>query len=322
MTKTKVGVLRGGPSSEYEVSLNTGESVLSSLNPEKYQGVDIFLDRQGVWHVGGIPKAPKQALAGIDVVWNALHGEYGEDGKVQKILEDFGVPYTGSKVIPSAIAINKEMTKKSLANAGIKLAHHTVIRRTDPLADNPYELFKIISIPAVIKPNGAGSSVGISIVKAFSDLPPALVRAFAVDDVIIIEEYVSGREATCGVVEHFRGQNIYALPTIEIVPPVKSFFDYDAKYGGGSQEICPSNFPDDVKKEIERLAILVHRTLGLSHYSRSDFIVHPKRGIYFLEVNTLPGLTKESLIPKAVRAVGSSLPEFLDHIITIAINEK
>ena len=318
MTKTKVGVLRGGPSSEYEVSLNTGDSVLSSLNQEKYQPVDIFIDKKGVWHVSGIPRDPRKALAGIDVAFNALHGEYGEDGKVQKILESLGVPYTGSRVMPSAIAMNKAMTKKSLEGFGIKLAHHKVIRRDDPLAENYYELFKIIPMPSVVKPNSAGSSVGVSIVRAFNDLPLALVKAFAVDDAVIIEEFIGGREATCGVVENFRGQDIYALPTIEIVPPPKSFFDYDAKYGGGSQEICPSNFPIEIKKEIERLAVLVHKTLGLSHYSRSDFMVHPKRGIYFLEVNTLPGLTKESLIPKSIRAIGSDLPEFLDHIITIA----
>ena len=322
MTKTKVAVLRGGPSREYEVSLKTGESVLSSLNPEKYQAVDIFIDRQGVWHVAGIPKDPKKALADIDVVFNALHGEYGEDGKVQKILEDIGIPYTGSGVVPSAIAMNKAMTKKSLADSGIKFAHHKIVLSEDELAGNPSELFKLIPMPSVVKPLGSGSSVGVTIVRTFKDLPAALAKGFAAGDSVIIEEYIPGREATCGVIEGFRGQDIYALPPVEIVPPPKSFFDYEAKYGGGSQEICPSNFPDDVKKEIERLAILVHKTLNLSHYSRSDFIVHPKRGIYFLEVNTLPGLTKESLLPKAVRAVGSSLPKFLDHVITIAINEK
>ncbi len=147
MTKTKVGVLRGGPSSEYEVSLNTGDSVLSSLNPEKYQPVDIFIDKKGVWHVSGIPRDPRKALAGIDIVFNALHGEYGEDGKVQTILESLGVPYTGSSVVPSAIAMNKATTKETLAKFGVKLAHHKVIRRDDPLADNPYELFKIIPMP-------------------------------------------------------------------------------------------------------------------------------------------------------------------------------
>lgn len=323
MTKTKVAVLRGGPSREYEVSLSTGDSVLSSLDREKYQPIDIFIDKSGLWHVAGVPKEPKAALANVDVVFNALHGGYGEDGKVQTILEHLGLPYTGSGVVPSAIAMNKTMTKKFLADSGIKLAHHKVIRRDDELAGNPYELFKVIPHPSVVKPNGSGSSVGVTIVRSFADLESALLKAFDSDDSIIIEEYIAGREATCGVVEGFRAQKYYALPTIEIVPAqTHDFFSYDAKYGGASQEICPSNFPEEIKKEIERLAVLVHRTLGLSHYSRSDFIVHPKRGIYFLEVNTLPGLTKESLIPKAVRAVGSELPEFLDHVITIARNEK
>lgn len=322
MTKTKVAVLRGGPSSEYEVSLNTGESVLSSLDKEKYEPVDIFINKDGLWHLGGVPKKPETALLGVHVVWNALHGQYGEDGKAQEILEDIGVSYTGSGVAASALSMDKVATKKALAEVDVKLAGHKVFKKGDALVSNPSELFKIISNPSVVKPAASGSSVGVSIVRTFFDLPAALAAAFAVADVIMIEEYIEGREATVGVVEKFRGEDIYALPAIEIIPPPSDFFSYQAKYGGGSQEICPSNFPDDIKKELARLAIEIHKTLGLSHYSRSDFIVHPKRGIYFLEVNTLPGLTKESLIPKAIRAVGSSLPEFLDHVITIALAEK
>jgi D-alanine-D-alanine ligase len=323
MIKTRVAVLRGGPSSEYEVSIDTGESVISALDPEKYQAVDVFIDRQGVWHVGGIPKQPKAALSGIDIVWNALHGEYGEDGKVQMLLENLGVPYTGSRAVPSAIAMNKALTKKSLVDSGVKCVQYRLLKKDDPLAGDPHGLFKIIPIPSVVKPVSAGSSVGVSIVRSFADIPAALAKAFDVDDDILIEEYISGKEATCGVVEDFRGEDIYALPPIEIIPAdIHGFFSYDAKYGGGTREVCPCDLPEDVKREIERQAALVHRTLGLSHYSRSDFIVHPKRGIYFLEANTLPGLTKESLMPKALRAVGSDLSEFLDHVITIARKGK
>ena len=320
MTKTKVAVLRGGPSSEYEVSLQSGESVLSSLNTEKYDTVDIFIDKNGVWHAHGIPKEPKKALAGADVVFNALHGEYGEDGKVQMILERLGVPYTGSGVMQSAMAMNKAVTKKNLSHTGIKFAHHIIVTKD---LERPEEIFKIISVPSVVKPLAAGSSVGVSIVRPFADLPSALDKVFAIADSAIIEEYIAGREATCGVVERFRGKNIYALPPIEIIPaPTQDFFNYDAKYNGASTEICPSSFSEEIKKEIERLAVLVHKTLDLSHYSRSDFIVSPSRGIYFLEVNTLPGLTKESLIPKAVSAIGCGLPEFLDHVVTIAREGK
>ena len=139
----------------------------------------------------------------------------------------------------------------------------------------------------------------------------------------MIEEYVGGREATCGVIEHFRGKDFYALPPVEIIPSfTQDFFSYDAKYGGSSKEICPSSFSHEIKREIEEAAARIHEILGLSHYSRSDFIIHPKRGVYFLEVNTLPGLTKESLFPKSLSAIGSTMSEFVDHIIGIAINEK
>ena len=136
----------------------------------------------------------------------------------------------------------------------------------------------------------------------------------------MVEENIKGREATCGVVDKFRGNDFYSLLPIEIIKPEKSdFFDYEAKYCGGSQEICPGNFSRDEKEAIQELAVAAHKVLGLRHYSRSDFIISPGRGIYILEVNTLPGLTAESLLPKSLQAVGCSLPDFLDHLITLAL---
>jgi D-alanine-D-alanine ligase len=128
------------------------------------------------------------------------------------------------------------------------------------------------------------------------------------------------KDATCGVVEKFMDEPLKALPPVEIIPPTEAdFFDYQAKYGGQSREICPGNFSNTETAEIQRVAAAAQRTLGLRHYSRSDFIIHPTRGIYFLEVNTLPGLTNESLLPKSIRAAGSTLPEFLDHVLTLAL---
>jgi D-alanine-D-alanine ligase len=171
----------------------------------------------------------------------------------------------------------------------------------------------------VVKPVSAGSSVGITVVRTFFDLESALASALEHSDSVIIEEFIEGREATCGVLDNFRDEKHYALLPVEIIPHKDStFFDYDAKYRGESLEICPGNFDEDTKRIIQEVAQSVHRELGLRHYSRSDFIVHPKRGVFFLEVNTLPGLTSESLLPKSVKAVGSSLPEFLDHVIMMA----
>jgi D-alanine-D-alanine ligase len=322
--KTRVAVLRGGPSSEYEVSLKTGETVLKHL-PPKYEGIDVFISQDGVWHVHGIEKKPAEALKHVDVAFVALHGQYGEDGKVQRILEHMGIPFTGSKAFPSAIAMNKHHAKNSLKHLKdkVKFAWHKTITRDEVNEKGLHIIFREIPHPSIVKPVSAGSSVGITVVKVFFDLEPALEEAFKHSDTAIIEEFIEGREATCGVIDHFRGERHYSLLPIEIIPHKESpFFDYNAKYGGQSQEICPGNFDEQTKKALQEAAAAIHRELGLRHYSRSDFIIHPRRGVYFLEVNTLPGLTSESLIPKSVYAVGSSLPEFLDHVITLAREGK
>ncbi|MFA6095768.1 MAG: D-alanine--D-alanine ligase [Candidatus Paceibacterota bacterium] len=323
LRKIRVGVLRGGPSSEYEVSLKTGEEILRHLPKDKYDPIDIFISREGAWHVNGIERTPYDAVHTMDVIVNAMHGEYGEDGKVQAILDHMKVPYTGSTAFASALAMRKDMAKQALKGTDIKTPYWKTLSREEVSAVNLHELFRTIPHPSVIKPVGAGSSVGVSVVMTFAELAAALEKAFAVGDTAIIEEFVEGREATCGVVDHFRGERTYALLPIEIIPADdRGFFDYAAKYEGKSEEICPGNFDHDTRDELQRLARRVHELLGLRHYSRSDFIIHPKRGIYFLEVNTLPGLTSESLLPKSLRAVGSSLPEFLDHIITLAREKK
>jgi D-alanine-D-alanine ligase len=176
-------------------------------------------------------------------------------------------------------------------------------------------------LPAIVKPASSGSSVGISIVRDHPELLTALIEAAKHGHSILIEELIPGIEATCGVIEGFRGEELYALPPIEIRSK-NSFFDYEAKYQGKSEEIVPATFSDKLKRQIEELSKKIHRALGLRHYSRSDFIIHPRRGIYFLEVNTLPGLTEESLMPKALKAVGSDLSQLAGHLIALASKGK
>ena len=322
--KITVGVLRGGPSSEYEVSIKSGDTVLKNLHPSKYTVRDILIDKDGVWHVNGEVKKPEQALRGVDAVFNALHGEYGEDGQVQRVLEHFGVPYTGSGVFGSALAMNKVLAKRRLITEGIKTPHHTVIRADE--GDVPKQIhnaFRAITFPVIVKPAALGSSVGISIARDFQGFTDAVGKVLIHSPVVLVEEFVKGREATCGVIDNFRDRETYSLLPVEIRPPAhKDFFDYEAKYTGISQEICPGNFSPEEMQEIQKLAILAHKALGLRHYSRSDFIVTPNRGIYYLETNTLPGLTSESLLPKSLRAVGTDLPEFLDHVLTCALEGR
>ncbi len=323
MSKLHVAVLRGGPSSEYDVSLATGATVLEHLPSERYQLIDILIDRAGVWHKNGVPVDPARILSRTDAVWNALHGEWGEDGGVQHLLDSFRVPYNGARTFASAVAMNKDLTKKFLKSSGIKTPYYKVLRRGEQNQQSLQEIWRAIPQPSVVKPLAAGSSVGVSIVRNFDELPEALTRAFRYGDRVLIEEYISGREATCGVVEGWRGEEVYALFPIEIVPSGEAgFFDYQAKYLDDTNCICPGRFSEEEKKEIQAAARLAHTTLNLRHYSRSDFIVSPTRGIYFLEVNTLPGLTSHSLVPKSLAAAGSTISEFLEHVLTLALKER
>ena len=319
--KIRVGVIRGGPSPEYEVSLKTGSDVLKSL-PEKYHPVDIFIDKKGVWHISGIPKTPDKIANHVDVFFNALHGSYGEDGTVQRLLDDLKKPYTGSDAVSSAIGMNKHLSKKKFREHDLRTPHYEVIKQEERGQSKLFGVFATLRKPLVVKPMSAGSSVGVSIVKEWEEFVRAVDIAFQFSNDVIVEEMIEGREATCGVVESAKEKGeAYALLPIEIIKPKENtFFDYDAKYSGKSQEICPGDFSPEETSAIQDFAVRAHKALGLRHYSRSDFIVAPD-SIYILEVNSLPGLTSESLIPKALSAADCGFADFLDHVIVLALRD-
>lgn len=325
VNRIRIGVLRGGPSNEYEISLKTGAAVLAALRDKlshRYDAVDVYVDKEGMWHVNGIAIDPSQSHHHFDMAWNSLHGSYGEDGKLQAFLEAHGIPFSGSGSLASAVGMNKSLSKKVFRDNGIKTPFWKEVRAEvvgEDVSDAAEKLFNNTVLPVVVKPANSGSSVGVSIVRTKADIEPALREALKHGDSVIIEEYIPGAEATCGVIEGYRGKELYALPPIEIRPK-NQFFDYHAKYGGQAEEIIPATFPPDIKEAIETLAKDIHRLLKLKHYSRSDFIIHPKRGIFALETNTLPGMTDGSLFPKALRSVGSSLHEFVDHIIRMELD--
>lgn len=319
MYKTRVGVLRGGPSPEYDVSLKTGQSVLQALSPEKYEVKDILIDKGGAWHLRGLGTEPVRVLDQVDVVFNALHGAYGEDGTLQRFLDTHGARYTGSGALASAVAMNKAMAKDRLKNVPCKCARHAILGERNLVEDDIREIFRTFRLPTVVKPLAGGSSLNTTLARSYAELKHAIATALLDSSQVLIEEYVQGREATVAVAEGFRGESVYAFPPIEILCDTGTFFDYDEKYSGRAREVCPAPFEHAVKDALLHAAKQVHTTLGLQDYSRSDFIV-ARDGIYFLEVNTLPGLTQESLVPKAVQAVGATLPQFLDHLIQRAHN--
>ncbi|MDO8492276.1 MAG: D-alanine--D-alanine ligase [bacterium] len=323
MLRTRVGVLRGGPSSEFDVSLATGKTVLDNLPEDLYQPIDIFIDQKGEWHRRGIPVTPERAVMDIDVIFNALHGQYGEDGKVQQLLDHFKMPYTGSGALASAVGMNKILAKKHFVQKGIKTPYYKVIEMSPNLDEKLVEIFRTFPQPSVIKPYNGGSSLGVTVARNFNEFCQSTANAFHYSPKIIIEEYIDGREGTLGLIENFRQMPIYALLPVEIQPiNGRTFFDYEAKYAGHSNEICPGNFSKGEVEEIIKAVSASHEAIGGRHYSRTDFIIHPRRGIYVLEVNTLPGLTESSLIPKSLQALGIKLSEFLHHIISLAQRKK
>lgn len=325
MVHKTVAVLRGGMGAEHAVSLQSGATILKELSGplhDRFQSRDVFVDRDGVWYVRGVPTAPERALRGVDVVWNALHGEYGEDGTVQRVLERIGVPYTGSRPYAAALSMNKQATKQAVEKAGIKVPYSITLSVSDSLDQEILHTFRNFPMPSVVKPVNAGSSYGVTLARDFFTFQEAVRHAFSFSPLVIIEEYVRGKEATVGVVDRLRNEALYRLPPVEIVVPKGvGIFSYEAKYETPAEERCPGNFSSHESNALQEVAETVHRTLGLRHYSRSDCIVTPQ-GVYFLEVNALPGLTETSLLPKALQSVGVSVPEFIDHVIEIATSRN
>jgi D-alanine-D-alanine ligase len=318
MSKIRVGVVRGGPSSEYAVSLKTGESVLSNLDTEKYSPVDILLTQRGQWYMRGVRTDLVSLAERVDVVWNALHGTFGEDGKAQQLFETFGIPYTGSNMLASAIGMHKGLAKERFAESGLRTPKGIIVENSTELEGTLVGLAQQLHLPVIVKPVSGGSSVATKLVSSFGELRGAIAQASRYGDVLI-EEYIPGTEATVCVVEGSKPGEHMVFQPIEIVPPVNhEFFNYEAKYSGVSEEICPGRFSREVTEALREFALKAHKAIGARHYSRSDFIVSPK-GIYLLEINTLPGLTAESLLPKALRAGNVGLPEFFDHVITLAL---
>lgn len=322
MRGTVVGVLRGGPSKEHEVSLQTGHAILSNLPEERFSTRDIYIDKEGTWHERGRPTMPDRVLNSVDAVLIALHGEYGEDGEVQKLLERYGVPYAGSDPFGSYLAMHKVLAKEKAIEHGFKTPAYRLIEPNTDTEAAAREIIRSFHQPVIVKPLRWGSSVGISIVGGYQPVYAAIESLLEAGcGGVLVEELIRGTEATAGVVEGLRGESLYALPAIEIVPPESDFFSYDAKYSGKSREIVPGRFTKPVHEELMRMARTMHEALGLRHYSRSDFMISQK-GIYFLETNTLPGMTPESLFPKSLAAIGMSFPDFLSHLVDLALTKR
>lgn len=342
----KIVVLAGGMSAERNVSLSTGVMVCQALRERGHQVAfaDMFLgvaETEGDQFTAPIPQeykavSPKEPdLAALrasrrdsspdlfgpgvldlcrqaEMVFLALHGANGEDGRVQAAFDLMGIPYTGSGYLGSAVAMDKNLTKRVVQEAGVRTPSW------QSLTYGPGEvahLAETLAVPCVVKVPRSGSTLGVYLVKERAALAPALTACLGCEGEVIVEDYIQGKELTCAVLED------RALPTVEIIPP--DSYDYESKYQpGATLEICPGRVPAEIEAEIGQMALRVHQTLGLAVYSRSDFILGEDGHPYFLEVNTLPGMTPTSLVPQEAAAVGISYGELCEKILTASCRAR
>jgi D-alanine-D-alanine ligase len=296
MKKKHVAVLMGGFSSERPVSLSSGSACADALEAEGFHVSRVDVGRD----IG-------QVLTELrpDVAFNALHGPFGEDGRIQGVLEYLEIPYTHSGVLSSALAMDKDLAKKIVAGVGVPVAPSRVMNRFD-IAGHPMEP------PYVVKPVNEGSSFGVVIVREGQSHPPQVLQSddWKYGDRVMVERYVAGREFTCAVM----GDR--ALGVCEIIPVGHTFYDYDSKYApGGSKHECPAKLSPNIYQKIERLALEAHEVLGCRGVSRSDFRFDDRlpedEGLIWLELNTQPGMTPTSLVPDIAAAAGIGFGELL-----------
>ena len=292
MKNKRVGVLMGGLSAERPISLKSGKAVLAALKARGYDAVAVDVGRD-------LPAK----LAGIDVAWIALHGQYGEDGCVQGLLEVMGIPYTGSGPAASAAAMDKITTKRLLARTDIPLPGDEVWRSGDPVPRD-------VTLPVVAKFPEGGSTLGLHIVKEAAQLEPALQDLAGLGNEVLLEQFIAGDEITCAVLD---GE---ALPVVGIVPN-EGFFDFEAKYTEGTTryEVPATTVSSDVQEKARRYAATAYRTLGLSGIARADFIVDERGTPWFLEIITIPGMTATSLSPMAASCVGLSFEDLVERLL-------
>jgi len=311
--KMKVAVLMGGKSAEHKISLISGREVVKNLDPKKYDVLPIVVSKDGVnWRIGEGKKNFKFEILNLkfDLAFIAMHGPYGEDGTIQGFLELLGISYTGSGVLASALGMNKIASRRLFEQVGLTVPKYIVLNKKD----DPKIIFRRLKLPVFVKPSNQGSSVGTSFVKNKKSLEKALKLAWEYSAHALVEEYLNGIETTVGVLGNYNPQ---ALPVVEIVPKTE-FFDYKAKYNERlCDEIVPARIGKSLTKKAQQIAIKAYQTLGCWGFGRVDMIIKGQK-IYVLEVNTIPGLTPVSLLPKAAQAAGIPYHRLLDRIIDFA----
>ena len=302
----KVALLAGGSSGEREISLSSGAGAHEALLAAGFK-VDCFdpASKDDILHI---------VNGGYDVAFLCLHGKMGEDGTIQGFLETIGLPYTGSGVFSSAVAMNKAKAKVFYKDAGIPTPPSVIVKKGDLPIEKTVACE--IGVPCVVKPASEGSALGVFIVEKADDLDKFLEAALEIDDTVLVEKYMDGTEVTVAVLGN---EEPFALPIIEIVP-MNEFYDFESKYAeGGSKHICPAPLDQELTELVQKCAIEAHKALDCRGMSRTDLIIDKEGNPWILETNTIPGMTGTSLLPDAARAAGIEFPELCAKLIEYAL---
>jgi D-alanine-D-alanine ligase len=322
-----VGLLLGGASTERAVSKHSAEGVLKALKTLGYNVVlidpaygknqpktenEFFAecDCSPISAENYVDAINSDLSNEVDIVFNALHGTWGEDGKIQSLLEFKNIPYTGSGILASAVSMDKHITKSILKHSGVNTADWILVKKESLNLDSiKQKITEQFNFPLVVKPNDQGSAIGLSICGNFSELEEGISSAFQFSNSILIEKYIDGYEVTIGILDNL------VLPVVEIKPK-HSFYDYECKYTSGMSEYeVPAKLPSEVTKMLQNQALIAYNSVGCKNYGRIDFRLDRNYNPFCLEINTLPGLTSTSLLPKAAKAEGISFEELIDKII-------
>jgi D-alanine-D-alanine ligase len=358
MSLITVALIYGGRSAEHEISIISAKSIAANISTERYRVIPVYITSDGSWLYDGIaqdilnldlsallratsPGAVSKTLrnmvleasqkpfdldfkaAGIDVAFLALHGSYGEDGRIQGLLDTCGIPYTGCGVLASALTMDKALTKLCAADAGLAVAPSITIFSTDYFADAETfhkEIEKQFDYPFFVKPASLGSSVGISKVHCVEELPQALESACALDSKVLVEKAITGREIEVAIL----GNEVPQVSICGEIEPSGDFYDYQDKYVHNTAKLfIPARIATDLQKEVQTAALKVYKALGCMGMSRIDFFVdEPRRSIVLNEVNTIPGFTDISMFPRLMEATGISFPELAERLLQLALENS
>lgn len=323
-SKIRVGVIRGGVTPEYYMSLAAGSYILSHLPKSDYEPIDILITKDGTWHKKGVPMEPRDLKQHVDVVFNALHGTYGEDGKLQDFLDELGVPYVGSDPFSSSLTANKQKKKERLSDIGLKTPRYFILQGLLKMEDEKAqlefmrkkatEIFKKISPPWVVKPILGSASTFTYLVTNFSDLIYMLNDLADRFDEIIVEEFIEGTEVVSGIMNGLRGEDEYVLPPFEVTKPGK-ILDYETRFNKKHGLRMLGQKLEEHKAAIDDIMKTLHKEFNLTDYSTANLVISPKGGIYVIEVDSQPILGDGEILPTMMSEIGCPDHVWIDHLI-------